>query len=127
MNRKQPVKGFGNDLCVITATFVGAGASAPTVATNAQHSKGTNAAASATRSGVGVYTVTLAADAAVPRMLHIMPTVEPTTKRAIVTTAYNAATRTMGITVLDAAGAAAELAAATDFLKLTCVAQDSTS
>ena len=127
MNRKQPVKGFGNDLCLIEATFVGAGASAPTVATTAQHSKGTNAASSATRSGVGVYSLVLAADAAVPRMLHVIPTVEGSKKQVNVTTSYVPATRTVVVTVLTAAGVAADLTAATDFLKLTCIAQDSTS
>lgn len=127
MNRKQPIKGYGNDLVHATGTWVGAGASAPTVASNAQHAKATNAAASATRSAVGVYTCTINQDAAVPRMLHVIPTVEPTTKRAIVTTAYNPATRTVGITVLDAAGVPADLANGTDFLKITFLGQDSTA
>lgn len=127
MNRKQPLKGYGNSLAVVSATFVGAGAAPPTVATNAQHNKQTNAASSATRSGAGVYTFTLAADAAMPRVHHVIVTVEPTTKSANVTTAYNASTRTVGVTVLDAAGAAADLANGTDFLKLTLFGQDSTS
>jgi hypothetical protein len=127
MNRKQPVNGFGTQLCVATATFVGAGASAPTVATTAQHNAGTNAASSATRGAQGVYTLVLKADVAIPRVMHVIASVVGSSKQANVTTDYVAATRTVIVTVLTAAGAAVDLTASTDFLKLTLIGQDSTS
>jgi hypothetical protein len=127
MNRKQPVNGFGPQLTIASATFVGAGAANPTVATTAQHNVGTNAASSATRSAQGVYSLVLKADAVLPRVQHVIATVEGSSKQANVTTSYVPSTRTVVVTVLTAAGAAVDLTATTDFLKLTLIGQDSTS
>lgn len=127
MNREQPIKGFGHALRVINAVVKGAGAADPTIPTNAESNLGTNAAQAATRTGVGVYEITLKADAACPRNVQCVPHVEGASLQAFVTTRYNPTTRKVVVSVFTAAGVAAELTASTAFLCLAFVSQDSAS
>jgi hypothetical protein len=127
MNRENLIKGFGHSLRVINAVVKGAGAADPTIPSNTESNLGTNAVATATRTGVGVYEIVLKTDAACPRNVQCIPHVEGASLQAFVTTKYNATTRKVIISVFTAAGVAAELTNLTAFLCLAFVSQDSSS
>ena len=127
MNRKEVMNGYGLDGVLVNAVFKGAGAADPTIPSNTEANKQTNAAASATRTGVGVYECVFAAGSVPPRVTQVIPHVEGAALQAFVTTQYAAATRKVVISVFTAAGVAAELTNLTAFLKLLLVGQDSTA
>lgn len=127
MNRKNPTHAYGGNVVFVDAVFKGAGASDPTVPTNAEANLQTNAASSATRTGVGVYECVLAAGSTPPRVIQVIPHIEGASLQAFVTTQYAAATRKVIISVFTAAGVAAELTSGTAFLKLLVVGQDTTA
>lgn len=127
MNRKNKVNGYGHELVVVNAVYVGAGAADLALPTDAQSKKQTNAAATGVRTGVGVYECVLAADSVPPRVIQVIPHVEGASLQAFVTTRYVAATRKVIVSIFTAAGVAAELTAATAFLCLEIIGQDSTA
>lgn len=127
MNRKNEVMGYGGDLVITNAVYVGAGAADLTLPTNAQSNKQTNAAGAGTRAPTGIYTCVLAAGSVPPRVIQVIPHVEGAALQAFVTTPYVAATRTVVVSVFTAAGVAADVTATTGFLKLLIVGQDSTA
>lgn len=99
---------------------MGAGAAAPTVATDAQYPVKHNAvsrlaAEIPTRSGVGVYTVTLGADFQVPARMALSGYVEGADAQVCGLT-YVAATRVLTVKVFTPAGVALELANGTALL-----------
>ncbi len=125
MDRKNPAYGYGNDVVVAVATFIGGGNTANLVlATNTQSPKIANFGVSGTRTNEGIYDVVLKGD--VPQILAIIPVCAGAGHRAEVTTDYVPATKTVVITTRNSSGTADDLPT-TDKLKLVCICRDSTA
>lgn len=125
MNRKNPLTGWGNDLVIGVATYVGGGNGADLeVPGNDDYPKITNLAYTGARTGEGVYECVLVDGP--PQMLAVLPVCAGAGHRAEVTTDYDPATRMVVVTTRNSAGTADDLPT-TDALKLVCVCRDSTA
>lgn len=123
MDRKNPMYGYGNDIVLAVATFVGGGNGLSLVlATNAQSPKIANFGVSGTRTGEGVYDVVLLGG--VPEILAVIPVCSGAGHRAEVTTDYVPSTKKVVITTRNSAGTIDDMPT-TDELKLICVCRDS--
>ncbi len=115
---------FGNDVCFISATYVGGGNTTDlTVPADTVARKITNAAFTGARTGEGVYDCVLV-EGMPPEVIQVIPHCEGAGHRPEVTTAYVASTRTVVITTRNASGTADDLPT-TDKLILLVVGRDS--
>ena len=127
MNRKDQIYGYGANLVVAAASFMGGGNTANGIlCTDTQAKKQTNAGLTMTRTAEGVYDVVFAEGSMPPRVIAILPICAGAGHKAEVTTEYVAATRTVVITTRNAATTADDLPT-TDKLILVVLGQDSTA
>ncbi len=115
-----------NDVTLLFAAFVGAGASDATLATAAQYAaQGANLGVTCVRTSIGLFVVTISEK--VPRILNIHPEILGTEGlRATTKVAYSPSAKTLTVNVWDPGGALDD-PETTDTLILTILAQNSTS
>ena len=126
MNRKNCPYAYGDNVVYASAVFTGGGDGLTVTIPTDLATQRVNAAASATRTGEGVYSLVMAEGSMPPRVTQVICSVEGGAHQAIVTTQYVATTRTVVVTTYTTAGTADDLLT-TEQLKLFIVGQDSTN